>query len=250
MFELHVRQTLDRLRPDDLVLDVGGWACPFNRANWVIDAESYETRGYFARVGGPASQGGPHECFSANTWVQQDICAGRWPFDNRTFDFAICSHTLEDVRDPLLVCAELIRVARAGYIEVPSRLIETCLGHERPNQAGLSHHRWLIEIADTHITFLPKYHSIHSSRRFHLPACIGRRLEPQHRVTWLWWNDVFTFEERTIHGVPAIEAELERFVDRYAPCPRWQKVTENAISWARALPQQFKSKGQHWLGSR
>jgi FkbM family methyltransferase len=176
VFGPHVAQTLDRLRPEDLVLDVGGWACPFNRANWVMDAEPYKTRGSYARFGGAASQGGPEECFSASTWVRQDICGKRWPFDNRTFDVAICSHALEDVRDPLHAHAQLIRVAKAGYIEVPSRLIETCVGHERRNQAGLSHHRWLIKIDGAHITFLPKYHSIHSSRRFLVDLNLCERL--------------------------------------------------------------------------
>ena len=85
---------------------------------------------------GPHSRGHAGH-FTAATWIRQDICGGRWPFDDHFFDFAICSHTLEDVRDPLHVCAELMRVAKAGYIEVPSRVKETCLGHERWNQAGL-----------------------------------------------------------------------------------------------------------------
>ena len=58
----------------------------------------------------------------------------------------ICSHTLEDLRDPLWVCAELVRVAKAGYVEVPSRAAEQSRGWEHPRIAGLSHHRWLIEI--------------------------------------------------------------------------------------------------------
>jgi len=33
----------------------------------------------------------------------------------------------------------MIRIAKTGYIEVPSRLSETCRGHE-PGIAGLSHH--------------------------------------------------------------------------------------------------------------
>ena len=109
---------------DDLVLDVGGWAEPFARADWVIDLEPYATRGLYGdRVAAGA------ERFTADTWVVRDICdRERWPFHDGQFAFAICAHTLEDVRDPVWVCAELQRVARAGYVEVPSRLEEQALG--------------------------------------------------------------------------------------------------------------------------
>ena len=244
MIEPSVSKVLDRIREDDRVLDVGGWACPFNRANWILDAEPYDTRGHYDRFGGPASQGGTHEHFTAATWIRLDICGGRWPFEDQFFDFAICSHTLEDVRDPLHVCAELQRVAKAGYIEVPSRVKETCLGHERWNQAGLSHHRWLIEIAGDHVSFLPKYHFIHSSRRFHLPASFGRTLQPEQTVTWLWWNKTFTFEERTIHGIEEQERELEQFVSRFAICPRWRMASEAATAAAAALSQRLLNRGR------
>src|SRR5690349_25177201 len=107
-----------------------------------MDAEPHETRGFYRTFGGVPSQGGEKEWFSAKTWVQRDICdKAPFPFADKQFDFAICSHTLEDVRNPLWVCSEIIRVAKRGYIEVPSREWETCRGWERPNQAGLSHHR-------------------------------------------------------------------------------------------------------------
>jgi hypothetical protein len=41
---------MSRLQPSDVVLDIGGWAHPFNRANYVIDAAPYETRGYYNRT--------------------------------------------------------------------------------------------------------------------------------------------------------------------------------------------------------
>ena len=99
-------EVLARIGPDDRVLDVGGWACPFNRADWVLDSEPYETRGYYATIGLPASQGGDREHFTRETWIRRDICDhDPWPFPDKFFDFSICSHTLEDVRDPLFVCS-------------------------------------------------------------------------------------------------------------------------------------------------
>ena len=111
-------RVLETLSDEALVLDVGGWAVPFPRADWILDLGAYETRGRWGYEGDRAD-----ERFTAETWVRRDICdRAPWPFADGQFDFAICSHTLEDVRDPLWVCSELARVAAAGYIEVPSRL--------------------------------------------------------------------------------------------------------------------------------
>jgi hypothetical protein len=124
MHEPHVVEILDRLSPADTVLDIGGWARPFNRANFVIDAEPYETRGYYGP--GLPAQGGPQEYFSKQSWCQRDICSRvPYPFADKSIDFVICSHVLEDIRDPLWVCAEMVRIGKRGYIEVPSRVAES-----------------------------------------------------------------------------------------------------------------------------
>jgi hypothetical protein len=131
-----------QLAEDAVVLDVGGWASPISRANWVVDLLPHATRGLY---GDPDPE---PERFDESTWAQFDICAAEpWPFADDQFDFAICSHTLEDVRDPIRVCAELSRVARAGYIETPSRLQEQAYGVVG-DFVGWSHHRWLVSERD------------------------------------------------------------------------------------------------------
>ena len=244
MYEPNVEEILHRLAPGDLVLDVGGWACPFNRAQWILDEQPFETRGFYRTFGGLPSQGGEREWFTRDTWVQRDICERTpWPFADKQFDFVICSHTLEDLRDPIWVCWELLRVGRRGYIEVPSRAFESCSGVERPGQAGLSHHRWLIEIDGIRIRFLQKYHLIHAERRFALPSRYRRHLTPESAVQWLWWEGAFEFEEVTLHGLLAQEQELERFVDRTCPHPSWLLALDRWRRWSRSLPR----RGVGWL---
>lgn len=224
MFEAESR-VLERIREDDLVLDVGGWACPFNRADWVIDAEPYDTRGYYAKIGMPASQGGNREYFSRETWVVRDLCSREpWPFRDKQFDLSICSHTLEDLRDPLFVCSELARVSKAGYIEVPSRLWESCRGVEHRQMAGLSHHRWLVEVGDNHLQFTQKYHLIHAEFDLALPIAVGRRLTLDDSIVRFYWTGSFTFAETTLHGRERIEDFLARFVaarHRYSAPRYW-----------------------------
>src|ERR1700738_5157092 len=111
---------LDAVGDGGRLLDVGGWAAPIKRADWVIDAMPYDTRAAFGY-----SVGSGPERYSAETWVRRDICDREpWPFEDNFFDFAVCVTTLEDVRDPVWVCDELSRVARAGYVEVPTILAE------------------------------------------------------------------------------------------------------------------------------
>ena len=220
MYEPNVQRTLELIKPTDKVLDIGGWARPFNRANYVLDSGPYESRGYYGKS--RPAQGGDTECFTAETWIQRDICEHTpFPFADKELDFVMCSHTLEDIRDPLWVCSEMVRVAKAGYLEIPSRMAESSRGVE-PNQVGWTHHRWLIDIADNRVSFLMKFHNIHSHWSYSFPASYMRALSEEERVQWLYWNDGFDFEETTIHGLDEITAELAGYVQRIHPYPKWK----------------------------
>lgn len=223
MYEPNVARVLASLSSDDVVVDIGGWACPFNRANYIIDAEPYDTRGYYRTFGGKPSQGGDVEHFTPDRWIVRDLCDHEpYPFADKSVDFVVCSHTLEDVRDPLRVCAEMIRIGKRGYIEVPSREWETCRGHESTRTAGLSHHRWLIDIEGARVTFLMKYHLIHAHWRYSLPPSHLQAMPVERSVQWLFWSDRFEVEERAIHGLDAQAAELASYVERVRPYPAWK----------------------------
>ncbi len=175
------REHVEALPADASVLDVGGWAAPLARADWVIDLMGWETRGLYGSVD-PAD-----ERFSAATWVQRDICAREpWPFADGAFDFVVCSHTLEDVRDPIWVCSELSRVARAGYVEVPSRLVEQSFGVQG-DWVGWGHHHWLIDVVDGGLEFVFKPHIL-AREDLHFPAGFAASLGVEERVETLWWE--------------------------------------------------------------
>lgn len=164
-----------RLPRDGRLLDVGGATNRIPRADVVIDVL-------------PGAD------------VVRDVCDREpWPFGDGQFDFAVCSHTLEDVRDPIWVCAELQRVARAGYIEVPSRLEEQAWG-VHGDWAGWAHHRWLIDVDGDEIVFGHKSHAVHREGN-HFPRGFHERLTPERRVQWLWWEGRFTARERIFTDV-------------------------------------------------
>ncbi len=203
----NARRLLKSIPNDATVVDVGGGAAPFPRADYVIDAMAY------ANLGG-GSDGDIHKQlgisprYSEDRWIQIDLCDRRpWPVADKAFDFAICSHLLEDIRDPIWVCSELRRIAKAGYIEVPSRVVEQSKGVENPRHAGYYHHRWLITRTQNGLEFRLKPHVLHSVRDAivaHLSP--GRRINPKHAIVTLdWANDfeaveVLEFDERKVIG--------------------------------------------------
>lgn len=206
---------LERLDEADLVLDVGGWAKPFARADWVIDLLPHATRGLYGYDEGDRAA----ERFSASTWVQRDICAREpWPFADNQFDFAICSHTLEDVRDPVWVCSELQRVARAGYIETPSRLEEQSFGIQGP-WTGWGHHHWLVDMVDGGLRFVFKHHILHGRPEFRFSPEFHAGLAPEQRVVRLFWEGAFQAEERVFVAADDLDAYLRDLVARHEPDP-------------------------------
>jgi hypothetical protein len=232
VFEPNVSRILAQLSPTDVVLDIGGWASPFNRANYVLDAQPWATRGFYRTFGGPAFQGPDVEHFSPDTWITRDICDHTpYPFPDKFFDFVICSQTLEDVRDPIWVCHEMSRIAKRGYLEVPSRIAETCRGWEHPRIAGLSHHRWFVDIdaAARRVRFTMKFHRVHTHWRLSLPHSVLLGLPLDQRVQWLFWEDRFeAVEDTSLHGLGEIEAALEAYVAGVRPYPAWRLAADDA----------------------
>jgi hypothetical protein len=202
----------ERELPEDaLVLDVGGWAKPLHRADWVLDVMPYATRGLLG------SEGDGPERFTEATWVMRDICDHEpWPFDDGQFDFAVCSNVLEDIRDPLWVCSELQRVARAGYIEVPSRLEEQSW-YVQGEWVGWAHHHWLIDVDGDRLDFLFKPHHIHAREEFRFPTSFWETLSPEQRWAQLWWKDRVEAREVLLFGPGELDAELAGFVARNLP---------------------------------
>lgn len=205
---------LGRLVDTDVVLDIGGWADPFHRADWVMDVMPYETRGLYQREGWIAHGDPEPQRFTPETWIERDICDREpYPFADGAIDFVICSHTLEDVRDPVWVCSEMQRVGRAGYVEVPSRLEEQSYGVSGPF-VGWPHHHWLVDVTDAGVEFTFKAHELHSRPGEHFPAEFWERLDAEERVQMLWWEGGFAHRERILIAEPDRAADLSGFVRR------------------------------------
>jgi len=218
MLEATRERLLHTLAPDDLVLDIGGWADPFERADWVIDLMPYETRGLYEREGWISPRPRGPERFTPETWIQRDLCAREpYPFEDDSLDFVICSQTLEDLRDPIWVCSEMERIGKAGYIEVPSRLEEQSWGVNGAECVGWPHHRWLIDVGERSIEFVFKPHSLHARREYQFPSGFWEGLSSEARTQTLWWEESFSYVERVIIDEHESDRYLSEFVTRQLP---------------------------------
>ncbi len=142
----HPQAVLDKTASCPRVLDAGGSFIPLPTATHIIDIL-------------------PPLTTSKAEFINFDMCRKPWPFPDKFFDFSHCSNTLEDIRDPIGACEELMRVSKAGFIATPSRLRETF--HQkrgylwrrmfgRPLRVGFGHHRWFCEWDGATMSFLAK----------------------------------------------------------------------------------------------
>ena len=73
---------------------------------------------------------------------------------NGKFSFATCTHTLEDISSPVMVCNMLSKIAHEGYIAIPSKYVE--LSHPEGQWLGFIHHRWIYDVKNNTFLGYPK----------------------------------------------------------------------------------------------
>ncbi|MPZ36689.1 MAG: methyltransferase domain-containing protein [Rhizobiales bacterium] len=199
-------------RPLQRVLDIGGSAIRLNTATHVLDLLA------------PCGQLiAPQEDARCVEFVEHDMCKKPWPFADGYFDYAFCSGTLEDVRDPIGACEEMMRIARRGYIEVPSRVREifhykrlmrlrALLG--RPLHVGYGHHRWFCEKEGGGLVFTAKTFTALQPRFVITRGELGRDLRPNEAWLGFFWDGPFPVSERVLIEPGRTEAEFLAFKQR------------------------------------
>src|SRR3989449_11641579 len=134
------------------------------------------------------------------------------PFRSKSFDYVYACHVLEHTKDPATACNELMRIARAGYIETPSPFYEQGYNYPHPDR-GWSFHRWFVYLdeSDT-LIFEPKTHrtvdKFCDCRYAQFIKRIYKRVDDLNRIhrslphechyTVLHWVDQFKFEVKEI----------------------------------------------------
>ena len=169
-----------------LVLDIGSGDKPHWRADVLLDwlpgkdSATQRSGAEAARVSRPLFHGD----------------AADMPFADGAFDYVICSHLLEHVHDPAAVMREMMRVAKAGYIEVPEAASAKILDFPT--------HLWWVRLIDGVLDFEPKTgrafdpeiatYLVRSGLEREIEALLGSRFE--HRVISLRWSETIPYHVR------------------------------------------------------
>ena len=148
--------------------------------------------------------------FPKDEYTQWDVCDGRrWPFPDNAFDLGLCSHTLEDLADPLPVVRELSRVCRRVLIVTPSRLLEQMRGIDHYGYCGFRHHRWMVFEEDGRLVFQRKTPLLNRPEA-HLRCPLGRTLRIEFGCV-AFESDRFEPVEKTFADENAERADLAAF---------------------------------------
>lgn len=126
------------IQPSDRVLEIGPGHSPLKRADVSVD---------FVDVPG------------VSNLVKCDLANEQLPFKDKEFDFVYCRHLLEDSYNPFPICAEMSRVAKRGYVEVPSPMAEIGRGVDggSPPFRGYHHHRFIGWVFGKELRLISKY---------------------------------------------------------------------------------------------
>ena len=173
------------LKKDSKVLDVGGGKNPFIGSTHVLDLLQPDNE---------LSSKLPN--FKKENYLVQDIFDFPWPYDDKFFDFSVCSQTLEDLRDPIAVCKELKRVSKAGYISCPTRAQESSnkifnRSKIEKNLIGYYHHRWFVEIESDCLVFIHKNDILYNNKNLVTNKVGQKNLN-------FFWSENFKFKEKII----------------------------------------------------
>jgi hypothetical protein len=104
------------------------------------------------------------------------------------FDYSICSHTLEDVNNPLDLLDLLPKISKRGYIACPSKYHEFSFLQERKYR-GHAHHKNIIDVKNEKLIIYPKCSFIEKDERTDLI----REKNDKHEIV-IFWEDSIPFE--------------------------------------------------------
>ncbi|MEA2061125.1 MAG: class I SAM-dependent methyltransferase [Thermodesulfobacteriota bacterium] len=196
------------------ILDAGSGGSPFKYADVIVDRDFSPGNRHRDGIDGLRHKTG-HAC------VQADIQS--LPFKDNAFDFVVCMHVLEHVACPDRACEELMRVARAGYIETPRKWTEFYAGHPA--------HIWLVDTFSDKIVFEPADFDDFPFINFALPP-LWESEKLQHRLfsdfpgipnVQLAWKSRFACE---------VKSELpERLLEKEYLAERHYCFARNLLLW-------------------
>ncbi len=134
------------IKKSDRVLEVGGGHNPHPRSNIVVDKFTGDDNQH---------RGADLKVLAHQQFMEAD--GANLPFKDQEFDYVICCHVLEHIPDPDTFLKEQFRVAKRGYIEIPSLLGELLAQKDSHKWIMHEHDDVLYLVEKQKINFNPRY---------------------------------------------------------------------------------------------
>jgi hypothetical protein len=141
--------------PNLKVIDVGGGICCWSpNTTHVVDSFVVPGSRKQLEVDRPDVEIFEFDINQSEQW--RDVL--KYVEENGKFDYSICTHTLEDIPYPNIVCDMLMKISKAGIIAVPTKyaeylrfekqqaLMNSETGQPFWGYRGFFHHRWIYEM--------------------------------------------------------------------------------------------------------
>ena len=221
------------IRPNDFVLEIGSGHNPKARSDVLCDKF----------IGDDEQRGGA--IVTDRPMVEAD---GEFlPFADRAFDYVICSHVLEHVKDPRRFISELTRVACRGYIETPSEIGERIYGWH--------YHNWVVNLVDGCLMLRKNEKNSQFGQLFHRLALTDKhwkRFHITHHHLFLVqyeWENKIDYKILLDHE-SALDLECHDTLDRLVDVPKHNEwllllksvVPRGIVSRAKSLLIKGKSR--------
>jgi hypothetical protein len=102
------------------------------------------------------------------------------------FDYAICTHTLEDIYNPVTALKWLPRISKAGVITMPSKWMEL-YRHSPDAWLGYIHHKWIFVEDKGEMLVVPKMPCLEK-------LFPGFPHDPDRYEIRFFWNETIPFK--------------------------------------------------------
>ncbi len=168
---------LKEVNPNLTVLDIGATHNPFSQdfLTHTFDLRPNEIPGIVSFAG---------DINQYEDWVP----LFEYVEEHGKFDFVNCTHTLEDVAYPMAALKYMPKIAKEGFIAVPSKYYEL---QRRDSFRGGIHHRWIFDSKDGKLIAYPKINLIESLTWYPHGGEIEEKANTELRV---FWKDFIDFQ--------------------------------------------------------
>ena len=164
-----------RVKKSDFVIDIGSGDKPFWRANVFLDnlsLDNLQRSTYTDRIK------------TVGNFVNGNIT--KTDFKNKAYDFSYCSHVLEHVERPDLAIKEIMRISKAGYIEIPNGLVDFI----NPFYT----HLWFVFLYKNKLIFFRKSHKLHGVLSANSAQYIPLLKKTNNPFIRFYWKNKINYE--------------------------------------------------------